>query len=214
MCRRHCIDCPLAPISQPPPAVVNNISIYLNDFDEDETQVVQLYSPVPCNLDFPVLGWTPPDGSEDVEIDQENLIYPSQVSNPALHRVRRAYDNPEHLTVYQTARRRAKHPPRQLPRTRVVLGPTQSIDTTSMMTHNRAPLRLSCGPPKGGIPPGLALDVTKFHALRTQQESNRRQAAVARAKEGRKASVLQRANVQTDVGMMLSKLVDVVDVHS
>ncbi|OAX35562.1 hypothetical protein K503DRAFT_773343 [Rhizopogon vinicolor AM-OR11-026] len=174
-------------VNQPPPAVVNNILIYLDDFDNDEAPIVQLCSPVSRNLPSTVFGWNPPDGSEDVDIDQENLTYPSHVSGPASHRVHRTHDVPEHLTVQKPTRRRTRskistHPPAQLPRTRVVLAPTQA------MIH-RAQSPLSCGPTKGGNSPGVTLDVTKSHALRVERESKRRRAAAARAGVGRKPSV-------------------------
>lgn len=187
-CMKYCIDCLLAPFRQPPPAVVNNISIYLDDFDDSEAPVVQLCCPVPCNLASPVLGgWAPLDGSEDIDIGHEDLRYPLHVSNPTSHRVHREYDMSEN----QAARLRTKskistYPPADLPRPRVVFAPTQP--TTSTTTRRTLP-PLSCGPPKGGIPPRIARDVAKSHSLRAEQENKRKYATAARAAEGRKPSV-------------------------
>jgi len=182
---KYCIDRPPAPISQPPPAVVNDISIYLNDFDEDETRVVQLYSPTLCNLPSPVRGWTPPDGIEDVDIDKESLRYPPRVSR--LGRARREHDDPRYLSVNRAVRPRAR-------RTRGVLSAIQSVDTASTTTHiaRSHPYREA---PKGGIPPGVARDMTKLLASRTQRESNRMHAAAARAFEGRRPSVMGRGEL-------------------
>src|SRR6267154_996178 len=62
-------------ISQPPPASIEDMNIYLNDFEDDEIPVLQLYSPV--------LGWSPPDGSKDVDIGHEDLTCPAQIANSA-----------------------------------------------------------------------------------------------------------------------------------
>ncbi|KAG0696797.1 hypothetical protein DFH29DRAFT_949546 [Suillus ampliporus] len=180
-----------------PTVSFEDMSVYLNYLDEDE--VDQLYSPVEWDVP-PVLGWTPPDGSKDVDIGQGNLSCLSQISNSALHRVP-ASNEPEHIAAYQ-ATRPAKsksliRPPAQLPRTRVVLAPAQRIGAKSKNREHKTKSRTSCGygkPPKGGIPPALARDVTKSHALRAEQERKRILAAAARAGEGRKPSVLQKGD--------------------
>lgn len=184
-----------------------DMNVYLNYFDEDEEKITQLHSPVQWNAS-PMLGWIPPSGCEDIEVGHEDLTCSSQVSN-SLHRVPRASDEPVHIPATQPADVRATskpltHPPAQLPRTRAVLAPTQRTRAKSKSRDRKAKSRVSCGygqPPRGGIPPALARDVTKSHALRAEQEHKRMRAAAARAGEGRKPSVLQRASAETEDGM-------------
>ncbi|KAG1778879.1 hypothetical protein EV702DRAFT_1092792 [Suillus placidus] len=185
-----------------------DMDVYLNYFDEDEEENTQPHSPVQWNAS-PMLGWIPPSGCEDIEVGHEDLTCSSQISHSTLHRVPRAPDEPVHIPDTQPADVRATsksspHPPAQLPRTRVVLAQTQRTRAKSKSRDRKAKSRVSCGygqPPRGGIPPALARDVTKSHALRAEQENKRMRAAAARAGEGRKPSVLQGASVETEDGM-------------
>ncbi|KAG2124648.1 hypothetical protein DEU56DRAFT_826784 [Suillus clintonianus] len=196
-----------------PAASFEDMDVYLNylDEDEDEVGIVELHSPVQWDTS-PVLGWTPPSGCEDVDIGHEDLTCLSQISNTTLHRIPQASDEPEHVPAYPATRpayvratpKISTHPPAQLTRTRVVLAPTQCTGVKNKSRNHVAKSRVSCGygqPPKGGIPPALARDVTKSHALRAEQERKRMRAAAVRAGEGRKPSVLQRASAETEDGM-------------
>ncbi|KAG1722689.1 uncharacterized protein EDB91DRAFT_1174283 [Suillus paluster] len=196
------------------PVSFEDMSVYLNYFDEDEVEVVQLYAPIQWDAGSPVLGWTPPDGSEDVVIGHEDLACPSPMSNSAFYRVP-ASEEPERIAAYKPTQptcvkaksKSSKHPPAQLPRTRVVLAPTQRTGVKSKSREHKAKSRVSCGygkPPKGGIPPALARDVTKSHALRAEKERQCIRAAAVRAGEGRKPSVLQRASAQTEDDMSMT----------
>lgn len=187
------------------------MDVYLNYFDEDGEDITQPNSPVQWSAS-PMLGWIPPSGCEDIEVGYEDLTCYPRVSNSTLHRVPRASDEPVHVNPYPATRpadvratsNQSTHPPAQLPRTRVVLAPSQRTGAKSKSRDRKANSRVSCGygqPPRGGIPPALARDVTKFHALRAEQEHKRMRAAAARAGEGRKPSVLQRASAETEDGL-------------
>lgn len=168
----------------------------LNYFDEDEERVTQPHSSVQWSAS-PMLGWIPPNGYEDIEIGHEDLTCSSQISNLTLQRV--PPDAPVH--AHPATSKSSTHPPAQLPRTRVVLAPAQLTGAKSKSRDRKVKSRVSCGygqPPRGGIPPALARDVTKSHALRAEQEHKRIRAAAARAGEGRKPSVLQRASAETE----------------
>ncbi|KAG1886655.1 hypothetical protein F4604DRAFT_1722890 [Suillus subluteus] len=195
-----------------PAASFEDMDVYLNYFDEHKEEITQPHSPVQSNAS-PMLGWIPPSGCEDMEVGHEDL-YSSPISNSALHRVPRASDEPVHVQTYPATLARptdvratsksSAHPPAQPPRTRVVLASTQRTGAKSKSRDRKAKSRVSCGygqPPRGGIPPALARDVTKSHALRVEQEHKRMRAAAARAGEGRKPSVLQRASTETEDGM-------------
>lgn len=190
-------------IKKAPLASFEDMDVYLNYFDEDEE-----HSPVQSNAS-PMHGWIPPSGCEDIEVGHEDLCS-SPISNS--HRVPRASDEPVHVQTYPATRptdvratsKSSAHPPAQPPRTRVVLASTQRTGAKSKSRDRKAKSRVSCGygqPPRGGIPPALARDVTKSHALRVEQEHKRMRAAAARAGEGRKPSVLQRASGETEDGM-------------
>ncbi|KAG1805461.1 uncharacterized protein BJ212DRAFT_868061 [Suillus subaureus] len=194
-----------------PAASFEDMDVYLNYFDEDEEEITQPYSLVQSNAS-PMLGWVPPSGCEDIEVGHEDLTCSSPISNSTLHHVPQAFDKPVHVQTYlatlatdvRAASKPSPHPPAQLPRTRVVLASTQRTGAKNKSRDRQAKSRVSCGygqPPRGGIPPALARDVTKSHALRVEQEHKRMRAAAARAGEGRKPSVLQRANVETEDGM-------------
>ncbi|KAG1838925.1 hypothetical protein DFJ58DRAFT_813306 [Suillus subalutaceus] len=197
-------------IKKPPLASFEDMDVYLNYFDEHEEEITQPHSPVQSNAS-PMLGWIPPSGCEDIEVGHEDLCS-SPISNSVLHRVPRASDEPVHVQTYPATRptdvratsKSSAHPPAQPPRTRVVLASTQRTGAKSKSRDRKAKSRVSCGyaqPPRGGIPPALARDVTKSHALRVEQEHKRMRAAAARAGKGRKPSVLQRASTETEDGM-------------
>jgi hypothetical protein len=192
-----------------PTASFEDMDVYLNYFDEDEEEITRPNSPVQSNTSL-MLGWIPPSGCEDIEVGHEDLTCSSQISNSILHRVPRASDEPMRVQTYPATRatdvratsKSSAHPPAQLPRTRVVLA--QRTGAKGKSRDRRAKSRVSCGygqPPRGGIPPALARDVTKSHALRAEQEHKRMRAAAARAGEGRKPSVLQRASGESEDGM-------------
>lgn len=187
------------------------MDVYLNYFDEDEEEITQPHSPAQWNASL-MLGWIPPSGCEDIEVGHEDLTCSSLISNSTSHRVPGANGEPVHVKTYLAMRpadvripsKSSAHPPAQLPRTQVVLVPTQRTGAKNRSKDRKAKLRVSCGygqPPRGGIPPALARDVTKSHALRAEQESKRMRAAAARAGEGRKPSVLQMASAETEDGM-------------
>ncbi|KAG1818875.1 hypothetical protein EV424DRAFT_1347563 [Suillus variegatus] len=194
-----------------PAAPFEDMDVYLNYFDEDGEDITQPDSPVQWNASL-MLGWIPPSGCEDIEVGHEDLTCSSRVPNSTLHRVPWASDEPVHVKPYAATRpadvratsNQSTHPPAQLPRTRVVLAPSQRTGAKSKSRERKANSRVSCGygqPPRGGIPPLLARYVTKSHALRAEQEHKRMRAAAARAGEGRKPSVLQRASTETEDGM-------------
>lgn len=177
------------------------MDVYLNYFDEDEEGITQPHSSIQSNAS-PMLGWIPPSGCEDIEVGHEDLVCSSQISNSTLQRV--PPDAPVHVQEYPATSKSSTHPPAQLPRTRIVLAPVQPTGVKSKSRDRKAKSRVSCGygqPPRGGIPPALARDVTKSHALRAEQEHKRIRAAAARAGEGRKPSVLQRASAETEDGV-------------
>jgi hypothetical protein len=184
------VDCPLECISQPWPAVDNDTKTYLDDFDDDEAQVVQAHSPVQRNLEPTLLGWTPPDGSEDVDIDDENLMYLSHVWNPAIQSYNRIprRDMGKHVAIYLAERRMTSsdistEAPAQQSRTRTVLAHPQPIESKkSRITRSR-------GPPQGGVPPKVAREVTRARALAAELASNLRRAALVSSLEKRRPSV-------------------------
>ncbi|KAG1744845.1 hypothetical protein EDB19DRAFT_1906563 [Suillus lakei] len=179
-----------------PSASFEGMDVYLNYFDEDEEEIVEPHLRVQWNAS-PMLGWTPPNGCEDVDVGHEDLTCSSQISNATLHHVPRAFDEPVHIPAHPAAATRpayvramsklSAHPPAQLPRTRVALAPTQRTGAKSKSRDRKAKSRASY--------------VTKSHALRAEQEHVRMCAAAARAGKGRKPSVLQRASVETENGI-------------
>lgn len=183
---------------QPPLASFEDMDVYLNYFDEDEEGVTQPHSSVQWSAS-PMLGWIPPNGYEDIEVGHEDLTCSTKISNSTLQRI--PPDALVHAQAYPATSKSSTHPPAQLPRTRVVLAPAQLTGAKSKSRDRKVKSRVSCGygqPPRGGIPPALARDVTKSHALRAEQEHKRMRAAAARAGEGRKPSVLQRASAETE----------------
>ncbi|KIJ64937.1 hypothetical protein HYDPIDRAFT_28283 [Hydnomerulius pinastri MD-312] len=163
-----------------------------------------------------LLGWTPPNGSEVLDLELLEVDYPPWLAKllapgvldlPAQFQPRSAEmgiaeEILRTAKVLQQPLEAAFPPPAQLPPTRVVLASIQARSSSNTPTpalpkpprsrpHSTAVTTAKhASAPRGGVPPQLARTVTKANILRVEQERERMRAVVGGEGDGRKPSVL------------------------